>query len=253
MGGAVGAGHHVGQHPRPPVGAGAGRRRRSTVDGVDVGHRRAGAGAVERTYRGRCSPSGPAAARPGPPSPAVASGTRLVVRPRRASGTGQGTVRNASVRRRSGVDGNEVPPTDGRQRTRTGSGDRSRRGSDRREIVDGDGSGSWGSRVRRGGHMGVIQRTVAPVAAVAHAARRPATYAGHLKELTSTIVTGGRVPVRLPRPRLRGRSPVRRLAGRRPRSCWSTATAPTSRTGCSSSATCSRPGSSGSTRSTTTR
>lgn len=42
--------------------------------------------------------------------------------------------------------------------------------------------------------MGVIQRTVGPVAAMAHAARRPATYAGHLKELTSTIVTAGVYP-----------------------------------------------------------
>jgi pimeloyl-ACP methyl ester carboxylesterase len=42
--------------------------------------------------------------------------------------------------------------------------------------------------------MGVIERTVAPVAAVAKAARRPATYAGHLRELTSTVVTAGVYP-----------------------------------------------------------
>ena len=42
--------------------------------------------------------------------------------------------------------------------------------------------------------MGAIQRAVAPVCAVAHAARRPETYAGHLKELTSTIVTAGVYP-----------------------------------------------------------
>lgn len=42
--------------------------------------------------------------------------------------------------------------------------------------------------------MGVIQRALTPVAAVAHAARRPATYAGHLKELTSTVVTAGVYP-----------------------------------------------------------
>lgn len=42
--------------------------------------------------------------------------------------------------------------------------------------------------------MGVIQRTFGPIAAVAHAARRPATYAGHLKELTSTLVTAGVYP-----------------------------------------------------------
>jgi pimeloyl-ACP methyl ester carboxylesterase len=42
--------------------------------------------------------------------------------------------------------------------------------------------------------MRAIQRVVAPVAAVAHAARRPATYGGHLKELSSTIVTAGVYP-----------------------------------------------------------
>lgn len=42
--------------------------------------------------------------------------------------------------------------------------------------------------------MGVIQRANESVAAVAHAARRPATYAGHLKELTSTVVTAGVYP-----------------------------------------------------------
>ena len=42
--------------------------------------------------------------------------------------------------------------------------------------------------------MGAIKRAFEPVAAVAHAARRPATYAGHLKELTSTVVTAGVYP-----------------------------------------------------------
>jgi pimeloyl-ACP methyl ester carboxylesterase len=42
--------------------------------------------------------------------------------------------------------------------------------------------------------MGAIERAVAPVCAVAHAARRPATYAGHLRELSSTIVTAGVYP-----------------------------------------------------------
>jgi len=43
--------------------------------------------------------------------------------------------------------------------------------------------------------MGVIQRTVAPMAAVVHAARRPASYAGHVKELTSTVITMGMWPL----------------------------------------------------------
>ncbi len=42
--------------------------------------------------------------------------------------------------------------------------------------------------------MGLMKRAVAPVGAVAHAARRPTTYAGHVKELTSTVVTVGMWP-----------------------------------------------------------
>lgn len=43
--------------------------------------------------------------------------------------------------------------------------------------------------------MGVVQRTVGPVGAVVHAARRPTTYAGHLKEVTSTLVTASVWPL----------------------------------------------------------
>jgi pimeloyl-ACP methyl ester carboxylesterase len=43
--------------------------------------------------------------------------------------------------------------------------------------------------------MRAVERAVAPVRAVAVAARRPATYSGHLKELTSTVVTAGMWPL----------------------------------------------------------
>lgn len=43
--------------------------------------------------------------------------------------------------------------------------------------------------------MGALKRAVAPATAVAHAARRPTTYSGHLKELTSTLVTAGMWPL----------------------------------------------------------
>ncbi len=42
--------------------------------------------------------------------------------------------------------------------------------------------------------MGVIDRVLGPAGAVAHAARRPATYVGHLREVSSTIVTAGVYP-----------------------------------------------------------
>ncbi len=40
-----------------------------------------------------------------------------------------------------------------------------------------------------------LDRVTAPAAAVARAARRPTTYSGHLKELTSTVVTAGMWPL----------------------------------------------------------
>src|SRR4051794_34585145 len=40
-----------------------------------------------------------------------------------------------------------------------------------------------------------VQRALAPARSVAHAARRPTTYSGHLKELTSTVVTAGMWPM----------------------------------------------------------
>ncbi|MBI2704965.1 MAG: alpha/beta fold hydrolase [Actinobacteria bacterium] len=43
--------------------------------------------------------------------------------------------------------------------------------------------------------MQAVKRAVAPVAAVLHAARRPATYSGHFKEAASTMVTAGMWPL----------------------------------------------------------
>jgi len=43
--------------------------------------------------------------------------------------------------------------------------------------------------------MRAVDRALAPVASVARAARRPTTYSGHLKELTSTVVTAGMWPM----------------------------------------------------------
>lgn len=43
--------------------------------------------------------------------------------------------------------------------------------------------------------MRVVERALAPAIAVATAARRPTTYSGHLKELTSTVVTAGMWPM----------------------------------------------------------
>jgi len=43
--------------------------------------------------------------------------------------------------------------------------------------------------------MRAVDRAMAPALAVAHAARRPTTYSGHLKELTSTVVTAGMWPM----------------------------------------------------------
>jgi pimeloyl-ACP methyl ester carboxylesterase len=43
--------------------------------------------------------------------------------------------------------------------------------------------------------MGAVKRVVAPVGAVIHAARRPTTYTGHLRELTSTIITASMWPL----------------------------------------------------------
>ena len=39
-----------------------------------------------------------------------------------------------------------------------------------------------------------VERAVAPVGAVLHAARRPTTYAGHVREATSTVAHGGMWP-----------------------------------------------------------
>lgn len=43
--------------------------------------------------------------------------------------------------------------------------------------------------------MGVVHRAVAPVGAMFHAARRPATYAGQFREVASTLVTMGMWPL----------------------------------------------------------
>ncbi len=43
--------------------------------------------------------------------------------------------------------------------------------------------------------MRVVDQAMAPVSAVLHAARRPTTYSGHLKEVTSTLVTAGMWPL----------------------------------------------------------
>lgn len=43
--------------------------------------------------------------------------------------------------------------------------------------------------------MGIVARTLAPVGAVVHAARRPTTYPGHLREITSTLVTASVWPM----------------------------------------------------------
>jgi pimeloyl-ACP methyl ester carboxylesterase len=43
--------------------------------------------------------------------------------------------------------------------------------------------------------MGAARRAAAAAGAVAHAARRPATYAGHLREVTSTAITAGMWPL----------------------------------------------------------
>jgi pimeloyl-ACP methyl ester carboxylesterase len=43
--------------------------------------------------------------------------------------------------------------------------------------------------------MGVVHRAVAPVAAVLHAARRPATYTGQVREAASTLITMGMWPL----------------------------------------------------------
>jgi len=42
--------------------------------------------------------------------------------------------------------------------------------------------------------MRALDRVISPAAAVARAARRPTTYSGHFKELTSTVVTAGMWP-----------------------------------------------------------
>ncbi|MCX7619442.1 MAG: alpha/beta fold hydrolase [Acidimicrobiales bacterium] len=43
--------------------------------------------------------------------------------------------------------------------------------------------------------MGAVERVVAPASAVMHAARRPGTYTGHLRELTATMITVGMWPL----------------------------------------------------------
>jgi pimeloyl-ACP methyl ester carboxylesterase len=43
--------------------------------------------------------------------------------------------------------------------------------------------------------MGVVQRAVAPVGAVFHAARRPTTYTGQFREMASTVITMGMWPL----------------------------------------------------------
>ncbi|WP_334141540.1 esterase/lipase family protein [Rhabdothermincola sp.] len=43
--------------------------------------------------------------------------------------------------------------------------------------------------------MGALQRAVEPVGAVLHAARRPASYAGQLREALSTVITAGMWPL----------------------------------------------------------
>lgn len=71
-------------------------------------------------------------------------------------------------------------------------------GRSRARVVDeGPAIGAEGETVgehdsERGG---LVRRMAAPVGAVAHAAKRPTTYAGHLREVTSTVVTASVWPL----------------------------------------------------------
>ncbi len=59
--------------------------------------------------------------------------------------------------------------------------------------------------------MGIVARTMAPVGAVVHAARRPTTNPGHLREVTSTLVTASVWPLGF---RDRGLEDLDAVAGR---------------------------------------
>ena len=60
----------------------------------------------------------------------------------------------------------------------------------------GDGATSKGATAMgEGRNTSLVGRVAAPVGAVLHAARRPGTYAGHLREVTSTALTAGMWPL----------------------------------------------------------